>query len=560
MTTPALSPEMAKRLASLTPAQRELFERALKKKEAQPAPTPSAKSSSAVIPRRTGEGPWPLSLDQERFWRNQRRNPESPVYNIVGANRFRGRLDVAAFARALNEVVRRHESLRTTFHEIDGRPVQKVAPEYLMPLPVIDLRALPHHCREAEAERAIFRVLREPFDLERLPLLRMFLVQVEEDDFIRPFSIHHGVNDHLSVWNMEADLIDSYAAFAAGRQPELPPPPFQQADFAVWQREKLSDQALVAERMSWWRERLDGFPDPLDFPFDRPRPSKQRPWGERRPLEISRTRSEGLRSLAQREGVTLFMAGLAVFDTLLVRLTGQEKLIVGTPMTYSEALVDGLLGFYLNQVPLPVDLSGNPPFREALRRVRDSVLGAHAHNDLPLQLLVEELRGEPDPSFFPFTQFTFLLLDPPKIVGAEVPGLHPKRYPVDGKRTQYDTQLALFWEEGVGLNGMWEYNTDLFHRTTADRFKEHFRVLLGSVLADPDTPILDLSLLTEGERQTLREWSDAAGVHLLDRRGGPVPIGVFGEVHVADGEGRLTATGERARWLWNGSIEKVSRS
>jgi hypothetical protein len=550
--------DLSGRLASLTPAQRALFELALKKKEAHPGPAaPVAISTAAeppVIPRRSQPGPWPLSFDQERLWHSQRRNPTSPLYNIVASNRFRGRLDLAAFTRSLNEVVCRHESLRTTLHEMEGRPVQRVAAELRVHVPVIDLRGLPHERREAEADRAVTEALRGPFDMEQLPLFRMFLVQVEDDDYIRPFSLHHTINDHLSIFNMEAELIACYAAFGTGRSPELPPPPFQQADFAVWQRERLRDEAFVAERKAWWRERLAGIPDPVDLPLDRPRPPVQRFEGERRPFEISRTQVDGLRALAQREGVTMFAAALAVFDVLLVRLSGQERLSVATPMTYREALVDGLLGFYLNQVPMPVDLSGNPTFREALRRVRDSVIAAQAHNDLPYGLIVEAVHGPADPGvtppFLPFTQMVFLFLYPPKIAGSVVPGLDVRRYYVDARRTQFDTQVAMFWDGEHGISGLWEYNTSLWHPATIDRFKQSFRILLGSVLADPEARIWDLPLLSEGERHTIREWSEAAGVELLDRRGRPVPIGVVAEA----------GTGERGRWLPDGRIEMSARS
>ncbi len=545
--------DLSSRLSSLTPAQKALLELALKKKASHPEPAPAA----PLVPRRSPDGPWLLSYDQERLWRNQRRNPSSPLYNIVAGNRFRGRLDVGAFARAMNEVVRRHESLRTTIREEAGRPVQDVAEDFRVHLPVIDLRGLPHERREAVADRAVTEALHAPFDPERLPLFRMFLVQVEDDDFIRPFSFHHTINDHLSMFNMDAELIAGYAAFASGRPLELPPPPFQQADFAVWQRERLRDEAFVAEQKAWWRKRLAGFPDPLPLPLDRPRSAAQRFDGERRPFEISRSHVDGLRALAQREGVTMFAAALAVFDVLMVRLSGQERVSVGTPMSYREALVDGLLGFYLNQVPMPVDLSGNPTFREALGRVRDAVIAAQSHNELPYGLIAEAVQGpdalgeaEVTPPFLPFTQMVFLFLYPPKIAGSVVPGLDVRLYEVDAQRTQFDTQVALFWDGEHRISCLWEYNTSLWNPTTIDRFKQSFRLLLGGVLADPDARIWDLPLLPEGERHAIREWSEAAGVELLDHAGRPVPIGVIGE----------TGSGERGRWLPDGRIEMIPRS
>ncbi|HBL30261.1 MAG TPA: hypothetical protein DD490_25795, partial [Acidobacteria bacterium] len=437
-----------------------------------------------------------------------------------------------------------------------GRPMQDVAPEVRMTAPLIDLCGLPHERREAEAERVVTQGLRGAFDLEKPPLGRMFLVQVEEDDFIRPFAFHHTINDHLSMFNMEADLIECYAAELQGREPELPPPPFQQADFAVWQREHLRDGKRIAECQAWWRERLADVPDPLPIPLDRPRPAAQLYEGERRPFDLARSHVAALRELARREGVTMFAAALAVFDVLMVRLSGEERVSVGTPMSYREALVDGLLGFYLNQVPMPVDLSGNPTFREAVHRVRDAVIAAQAHNDLPYGLTVEAVHGPADrevtPPFLPFTQMVFLFLYPPKIAGMKVPGLDGRieLYRVDARRTQFDTQVALFWDGDVGVSCLWEYNRSLWNPTTIDRFKESFRILLGGALADPDARLWDLPILSAGERQAIREWSAASGVELLDRAGRPVPIGVVG----------TTADGERGRWLPDGRIEILGRS
>ncbi len=443
--------------------------------------------------------------------------------------------------------MRRHESLRTTFREVGGQPIQEVAPSVTVHLPVVDLRALPWDRREDEAARAANATVREPFDIGRLPLFRIVLVQVDDDDFVRPIVLHHMINDHLSFYSTESELLNCYRAFQAGRPPGLPEPPFHLADFAVWQRERLRDEALVADQLAWWRERLDGIVDPLPVPLDRPRPAVPGLRGERRPFTVPRSRAAGLGDFAQREGVTLFVAGLAVFDALLVRLSGQERLVVGTPMSYHQTVVDHVMGFYLNQVPIPVDLSGNPPFREVVRRVRDATLGAHAHQDLPLGHLVQALHPGPDQSFLPWTQFVFLLLYPPKVEGGEVPGIDARSYFVDPRRTQFDTQLALFWRD-EGITGFWEYNPEIWDPTTVDRFKEYFRILLAGALAEPDRLLWDLPMLPEGELHQLQEWEELAGVRVLDRHGRPVPIGVVGEVSPGGG---------RARWLPDGRLERM---
>ena len=460
-----------------------------------------AKAGASVVPPRAERTPCPLSIDQERLWRIQERDPASPIYNIYGASRLKGALRIPLLAAALAEVVRRHEALRTSFAVVDCQPVQEIAPRLPVDLPVVDLRSLPAGRREDEARRVADAAVREPFDLARPPLLRMPLVRIHDEDSVWVMAIHHLITDRISSEVRFEEIVELYKAFSAGLPSPLPEPPFQFADFAVWQRDRLR-AGDFDESLAWWRSRLAGAPELLPLPTDRPRPPMPTGRGARRAVAISKSRSEALRALAQREGVTLFVAGLAVWKALLVRLTGAERLIVGTPMDYrQDSDTRGVQGFFLNQLCFDTDLSGDPSFRTVLRRVHETAIGAYAHRDFPFTRLVQELLPEPDPSRFPFTQAVFLLIEPPPGGWAGIPEVDVEPYWVDALRTQYDTMLAFNWIEGEGLVGFWEYSTDLFEEATIDRMAGQLRTVLEAVLDDPDRRLLDLPLLSAPQTQ-----------------------------------------------------------
>jgi amino acid adenylation domain-containing protein len=466
------------------------------------------------IPRRAQQNHCPLSLDQERLWFIQQLDLASPIYNIYSAHRHKGPLDVGLLTRALNLVIARHEVLRTRFPAVDGRPVQEIAPALSVFMLVVDLRGLrqlPLDVREGEAYRVAMMAGREPFDLSRLPLLRSVLVQVDDEDFIHPIAVHHIITDRVASYVFENEVTQLYYLLRTGQPPVLPEPGLQFADFAVWQRHRLEDPAFLEEHLAYWREKLAGAPELSTLPPDRPRPAVQTPWGARRRIALTLAQAEEFRAFSKAMDVTMFIAGLAVWKSVLVRLSGQETYIVGTPMNYRQTLdLPHVLGFYLNQIPLSTDLSGDPTFREILGRVRTTSLGAYAHHDLPFAKIVERLRPERDLSRVPYTQVVFLLLDPPQQGWASMPGVESRPYWLDAQRTQFDMNMALFWVEETGLTGMLEYNTDLFDAVTMDRVKEQFRMVLTAVLADPDRRLSDLPLLSEAQRhQVVHEWGTA---------------------------------------------------
>ncbi len=450
---------------------------------------------------------YPLSFDQERLWFNQQLDLASPAYNIYTASRYKGPLDMVLLARALNEVVRRHDVLRTTFHQRDGQPEQRVAPRMLVGVPQVDLRALPVERREAEARRWADAMASAPFALDRLPLFRTLMLQVGDQERILPICIHHIVTDWVSYYIFENELTVVYRAMRAGQPSPLAELPLQFSDFAIWQRERLGDPRRIAQLLDYWRGQLADAPDLLPLPTDRPRPAVATPWGARRSLVLSDRQSEGLRALAQGEGMTLFIAGAAVFKFLLMRLSGQEKLILGSPIAYRNAPeLQDVLGFFINQLVLYSDLTGNPPARQAMRRVRDVALAAYAHQELPFAKLIDTLRPHRDLSRVPFTQIVFLLLKPTQQEHSDLPELEISGYWLDAHRTQFDMTFSL-WDDDVGLQGWMEHNTDLFDGTTIDRMKEQYRVLLGGLLADPERPLWDLPLLPAEQRhQLLAEW------------------------------------------------------
>ena len=558
---------LAARLSALAPAQRALLERTLeqqRRRAAQQAAAAARQEAPPRIPRRPPGSIVPLSLDQERLWFIQQLDRLSPVYNIYGANRFRGPIDARLLTAALNLLVARHEVLRTTFPAIDGRPVQQIADELRVTIPLIDLRRLPDGVREAEARRRATAVVSAPFDLERLPLFRVRLLQVADDDTICPICIHHIVTDWISYYAMESELTAVYLALRSGTPPALPELPIQFADFAVWQRERLADGSVLAEQLDYWRRHLEGAPELLSLPTDRPRPPVQTPRGARRRLILLPAQSDAVRALARREEATLFVTVLAVWKVLLMRWSGQERLIVGTPMAYRQGPdLDGVLGFFLNQLPLYSDLTGNPSCREALRRVRDMALAAYAHQDLPFARLVEALHPERDLSRVPYTQVVFLLLNPDQLQRPAIDGTAVEGYWVDGHRTQFDMQMAL-WDPGAGAGffGWIEHSTDLFDAATIGRMREQLRTLLAAVAADPDRRVWDLPLLPEAQRHQLTvEWpaGDAGQARPGALAAGPVHAQVLAQAAATPAapaviaEGRSWTYGELAR-----RIERVA--
>ncbi|HVS00139.1 MAG TPA: amino acid adenylation domain-containing protein [Thermoanaerobaculia bacterium] len=447
----------------------------------------------------------PLSFAQRRLWLLERLAPGSSVYNVASAVRFTGPLDERALAAAFNEIVRRHEVLRTTFQEEDGEPVQVAAPSLAVPMPVADLTALPRGRRDAEAERLAFAEARRPFDLARGPLVRLTLLWLGPRERVLLTSLHHIVSDAWSVGIFYRGLMELYGSFAAGQPATLPELAVQYADYAVWQRRWFQGETRQRE-LAWWARQLADLPA-LRLPGDRPRPARQTFRGVALTaiLPVS-----SLGALARNWGATPFMLLLAAFQTLLHRHTGQEEIVVGSPVANRErAEIEGLIGFFVNTLVLRANLEGNPAFPELVSRVRELTLDAWAHQSLPFEMLVEALEPERDLSRQPLFQVMFQLQNV-ALPRFEIAGVAIEPLDVEPGTAHFDLGVDLM-EMADGLLVSVRYAADLFDATTIRRLLAHFETLLRGIAADPGTRLGDLPLLSEAERhQVGTEWSDTA--------------------------------------------------
>ena len=457
---------------------------------------------------------FPLSFAQQQLWLLDRLLEGRPVYNVWTAVRLTGPLEVHALQRALQEIVRRHEALRTTFAAENGAPVQVIAPEMKLVLEVDDLGALPATDREAEARRRTFEATSQPFDLERGPLFRARLLRIGESEHWLVLALHHIVTDGLSSGVMRRELSQLYDAFREGRPSSLPELPVQYADYSVWQREWLRGD-LLKEQLAYWKQALAELPV-LELPTDRPRPTLASYAGRRVRIELGEGLTGGLKELVRREGATLFMTLLAALQVLLYRYSGQEDIAVGVPTAGRQRPeLQGLIGYFVNMLVLRGDLSGEPSFRAYLARVRERAVAAYAHQDVPFAKLVEELRPRRDASRNPLFQVSFAMQNtPPREL--DLAGLDAARIEVDRHTAKFDLNLSMTERRGnldVGI----EYATDLFDATTIERMAAHFQVLLEAIVADPEQRISHLPLLTQAERQQLAaEWSATAAAYPRD--------------------------------------------
>jgi amino acid adenylation domain-containing protein len=458
------------------------------------------------VPR---DGELPLSFAQQRLWFTEQLNPGKPVFNLPCLYRLRGSVNIPALEQALNELVRRHETLRTTFHSRAGRPVQVIAAPSPVRLPVEDYRALGPAEAEARARAFVEAEAARPFDLAAGPLFRVYLLRLTDDDSLLLYNLHHTVFDGWSVGVLNRELSALASAFAVGKPAPLPAPAVQYADYAAWQRQWLSGAALE-ERLAFWKRQLDGVPTLLELPCDRPRPRVQTHRGARRRFTLPAELAAGLKDLGRREGATLFMTLMAAFQAVLYRHAGQERFLVSTGVANRDRPeTEALIGCLINILLLRADLSRNPRFRELVGRVKDTALASYAHQDTPFEKIVEAAGGERDLSYHPLAQVMFVLLsaaaDP-----LELPGVRAAAEEVPGVNAECDLVLHM-QETAEGLAGYIDYSTDLFDPETIDRLLGHFRTLLAGAAADPDQRVLDLPLLTAAERQ--RVLYDANATH-----------------------------------------------
>jgi len=490
--------KLSARRANIPTAQRALFEKRLQGQST---------GKAEAIPRRLERGPAPLSFDQQRLWFQDQWEPGNSAYNVSAPIRLGGQLDVAVLKHGLNEVIRRHEALRTTFARADERPVQIIAPALTVTLPVVDLRELSEAEREIEAQRLTTEEVQQPFDLATGPLVRCTLLRLDEQDHVLLLTMHHIVSDAWSMGIFVREMTALCQAYATGNPSPLLELPIQYADFAVWQRQWLQGEVLEAQ-LAYWQKQLAGTPLLLALPTDRPRPPVQTFQGNTERFQLDRDLSQRIKGLCQRLGATPFMIFEAAFATLLSRYSGQEDIVIGTPIANrNHREIEPLIGFFVNTLVLRNDLSGNPTFQELLARVQQVALEAYEYQDLPFEMLVEELQPERDPSHNPLFHVTFAFESVP-MEPSEVPGLSPSSWEVNDGRAMFDLSLSVT-DKDSKFAGTLNYNTDLFDASTITRMAWHFQTLLEGAVVDPEQRISNLPLLTEAERwQLLVEWND----------------------------------------------------
>jgi amino acid adenylation domain-containing protein/non-ribosomal peptide synthase protein (TIGR01720 family) len=451
----------------------------------------------------------PLSFAQERLWFLDQLEPNSPFYNILAAVRVTGPLDVEALRASLNEIVRRHESLRTTFVTVAGRAVQRIAEGTKIPFEVVDLSEMPEARREEEIQRRAIAEVSRPFDLSEGPLLRVCLLRTRDCEHAFVLTMHHIVSDGWSMGVFVRELAALYQASSAGQPSPLEELPFQYADYAVWQREWLSG-AVLDKQLDYWRRQLGDAPAALDLPTDRPRPAVLSHRGAEYCFDVSAELTESLEQLSRSHGATLFMTLLGAFQMLLSRYSGQDQVCVGTPIAgRGRSETESLIGFFVNTLVMRGDLSGDPSFEQLLGRVQETALGAYEHQDLPFERLVDHLQPERNPSRSPLFQVMFVLQNTPT-PEVKMGDLSFSPLAAETGTAKYDLTLSID-QTDFGLRGSVEYNSDLFDGSTIERMMEHFRNLLRSIAEDPRQRLSDFSLLAENERsQVLEQWNATA--------------------------------------------------
>jgi amino acid adenylation domain-containing protein len=465
------------------------------------------KDGAPPLVRVSREGRLPLSFAQQRLWFLDQLVPNNPFYNCPSAMRLGGRVDLESLERVINEIIRRHEVLRTRFEVIDGSPVQVVDAWKHWRLELEDLTSVPRDEREEETRRRAIEEARKCFDLSKGPLLRVKALKLEEEDHVLLYTMHHIVSDGWSMGVLRKEVDALYQAYSAGEPSPLEELEIQYADYAAWQREWLKGEALEAE-LEYWRKQLDGMEN-LELPTDYPRPAVQSYRGSAKSFVIERKLSEALRELSAREGVTLFMTMLGGLDVLLSRYSGQEDVALGTDIANrNREEIEGLIGFFVNQLVLRVEVKTGESFRELLKRVREVCLGAYAHQDAPFDRLVEELRPERDLSRAPIFQSKLIWQDAAReelgLGGTTIEGVRGA-----GVETTTLDLTASIIDAGSDLVGVVEYSRDLFEEETIERMISHYLNVLRGVVEDSKGTVCSLNLLSDREReQIVMEWNE----------------------------------------------------
>ena len=458
----------------------------------------------------------PLSLSQERLWFIDQLTPGNSAYNMFSAVRLTGDFNVTALEKSFNEIIRRHEILRTGFPSIDGTPAQVIAPALTLTLPLLDLSGLPEDEREVEVRRLAEEESHRPFVLAEAPLLRASVIRLGEREHVVLVTMHHIVSDGWSLDIFTREMSILYEAFRAEKASPLPELPLQFSDFARWQRQFLREEVLESQ-LSYWKSKLAGIPLLLNLPTDHPRPLMKGFRGAARGLRLSTDLWEALKEFSRHEGVTTFMTLLSAFQTLLYRYTAQDDINIGIPISGRQQLeTQSLIGFFLNHLVIRARLNDDLTFREVLRQTRESVLEAHEHQDLPFEKLVEALQPKRSLSYEPIVQVAFVFVVTPGDEGM-VPELKMEGVSTRDKTTKYDLTLYVQETSAACMLDI-QYSSDLFDATTIARMLKHYESILQEIVANPGQQISKVRLLLDSERQQmLAQWNDTHRAYASDK-------------------------------------------
>jgi amino acid adenylation domain-containing protein len=488
--------ELTKRVATLSPAKRALLDRRLvadKGLRQRPLPTRTRRNTARA------------SFAQARLWFLQQLEPESAAYNVPRAIRILGNLNLKTLEQSLSEIINRHEALRTSFALVDGNLMQIVAEHSSVEVPVEDLSNLPADERVTRADELTKHEATLPFDLNLGPVVRARVLRFAPEEHLLLLTMHHIVSDAWSAGIFFQELTALYRQFSNNGKSSLPDLRLQYGDYAEWQRDWLQGDTLE-EQLKYWKNQLSDAPAVLDLPTDRPRPAPT-DHGASCTFGISQSLTEQLQELSRRAGTTLFMTLLAAFSVLLHRYSGEEDIVVGTPIAgRNRAEIEGLIGFFINTLALRIDLQGNPSFETLLKRVKQTALEGFEHQDLPFEKLVEELRPERT-NRIPFFQVMFQFQHGPRN-SASFDGLTFTPEAVEIETAKVDVSLGAYEREG-SLKFQMEYSTGLFDEETVNELLSGFEVLLQAIVSDPGVRIGELEVMPQAERRRLLvDWND----------------------------------------------------
>ena len=493
--------ELAKKWSHLSPAKQELLEKRLRGKR----PTEN------LAERRNGEQ-IPLSFMQQRLWFLNQLEPDNTIYNVPAAVRLQGNLNVEALERTLSEIIRRHQSLRTTFTDVNGSPVQVIKPAEPVKLLHSDLTGWPRAERETRARELAKAEALRPFDLSHGPLLRVTLIHLDQDEYVALLNMHHIVSDGVSMSLLVQEIMSIYQAFRLDQPSPLPELPTQYADFAVWQSARLQGDVLERE-LNFWRNELGGELPRLNLRTNQPRTVTPTHKGGSAPLKLSPELTEALRSLCRREGVTMFMALLAAYISLLHCFSRQSDIIVGSPISQRKrARFEDLIGCFIDTLVLRTNLEGDPGFLALLARVKETALNAYNHSDVPFDKIVEEVQPRGSRGQTPIFQ-VWMNLEKSSAVELQLPELTLSTFPLEKQWSKFDLAL-LVQDRSEIIDCVFEYDTDLFDIKTISRYASAFETIVSTVVAEPETKLSGLNeMLAEQDRQARlieeREYQDS---------------------------------------------------